>query len=163
MKSNIRKAGLVALVGAIIGVGVYGCKKEKLSVRVVGISHYESKNPPRFSFDYPEFEKWYTEVGENELRYHPGKDINILFEYPPSVTFSQIAMKVTSDFWNNASVNRNGIKYLDMGHEEETAKNLTTFKLNGEQIEMRSPKGQDHPKFSGDIIWKTIVGSFDKE
>ncbi len=30
MKSGIRKAGLVALVGAIIGVGVYGCNKEGL-------------------------------------------------------------------------------------------------------------------------------------
>ena len=29
MKSGLRKAGLVALVGAIIGVGVYGCKKEE--------------------------------------------------------------------------------------------------------------------------------------
>jgi len=29
MKSGIRKAGLVALVGAMIGVGVYGCKKEE--------------------------------------------------------------------------------------------------------------------------------------
>ena len=31
MNSNIRKAGLVALVGAIIGVGVYGCKKQEPS------------------------------------------------------------------------------------------------------------------------------------
>ncbi len=30
MKSGIRIAGLVALAGAIIGVGVYGCKKEVL-------------------------------------------------------------------------------------------------------------------------------------
>jgi len=29
MKSGVRKAGLVALVGAMIGVGVYGCKKEE--------------------------------------------------------------------------------------------------------------------------------------
>ena len=29
MKSSIRKAGLVALVGAIIGIGLYGCKKEE--------------------------------------------------------------------------------------------------------------------------------------
>jgi len=29
MKNGIRKVGLVALVGAIIGVGVYGCKKEE--------------------------------------------------------------------------------------------------------------------------------------
>ncbi len=29
MKGSIRKAGLVALVGTIIGVGVYGCKKEE--------------------------------------------------------------------------------------------------------------------------------------
>ncbi len=29
MKSGIRKAGLVALVGTIIGFGVYGCKKEE--------------------------------------------------------------------------------------------------------------------------------------
>ena len=29
MKSGLRKAGLVALVGAIIGVGVYGCKMEE--------------------------------------------------------------------------------------------------------------------------------------
>jgi hypothetical protein len=29
MKSGIRKAGLVALVGAMIGVRVYGCKKEE--------------------------------------------------------------------------------------------------------------------------------------
>lgn len=29
MNSGIRKAGLVALVGSIIGVGVYGCKKEE--------------------------------------------------------------------------------------------------------------------------------------
>ena len=29
MKSGIRKAGLVALAGSIVGVGVYGCKKEE--------------------------------------------------------------------------------------------------------------------------------------
>ena len=29
MKGGIRKASLVALVGAIIGVGVYGCKKQE--------------------------------------------------------------------------------------------------------------------------------------
>ncbi len=29
MKSGVRTAGLVALVGAIIGVGVYGCEKEE--------------------------------------------------------------------------------------------------------------------------------------
>ena len=29
IKSGIRKAGLAALVGTIIGVGVYGCKKEE--------------------------------------------------------------------------------------------------------------------------------------
>lgn len=29
MKSSVRTAGLVALVGTIIGVGVYGCKKEE--------------------------------------------------------------------------------------------------------------------------------------
>ena len=30
MKSGVRKAGLVALTGAIIGVGVYGCKSVSL-------------------------------------------------------------------------------------------------------------------------------------
>lgn len=29
MKSSIRKTGFIALVGAIIGVGVYGCKKQE--------------------------------------------------------------------------------------------------------------------------------------
>jgi len=29
MKSGVRTAGLVALVGTIIGIGVYGCKKEE--------------------------------------------------------------------------------------------------------------------------------------
>ena len=29
IKSGVRKAGLVALVGTMIGVGVYGCKKEE--------------------------------------------------------------------------------------------------------------------------------------
>ena len=29
VKSGVRKAGLVALVGTMIGVGVYGCKKEQ--------------------------------------------------------------------------------------------------------------------------------------
>ena len=29
VKSGVRKAGLVALVGTMIGVGVYGCKKEE--------------------------------------------------------------------------------------------------------------------------------------
>ena len=33
MKSGIRKAGLVALEGTVIGVGVYGCKKEEPALR----------------------------------------------------------------------------------------------------------------------------------
>ena len=37
MKRSIRKAGLVALVGAIIGLGVYGCKKEEPKTQ--GISY----------------------------------------------------------------------------------------------------------------------------
>jgi len=43
MKSGVIKVGLVALVGTIIGVGVYGCKKSE-DYYNQGIAHFEKGN-----------------------------------------------------------------------------------------------------------------------
>jgi len=40
MKSGIRKAGLVALVGTVVGVGVYGCKKEEPKTQGISYSDF---------------------------------------------------------------------------------------------------------------------------
>ncbi len=50
MNSNIRKASLVALVGAIIGVGVYGCRKEEpqQEKQIESVEHpAEDYTPPK--------------------------------------------------------------------------------------------------------------------
>jgi len=47
MKSGIRKAGLVALAGAIIGVGLYGCKKEEPQKEDISSIESVEKEPAR--------------------------------------------------------------------------------------------------------------------
>jgi len=47
MKSGIRIAGLVVLAGAIIGVGVYGCKKEELQKEDTSLTVSVEQEPTR--------------------------------------------------------------------------------------------------------------------
>ncbi len=55
MKSHIRKAGLVALAGAIIGVGGYGFEKEEKLYKQTKISFVSNKNPGPAWDSYSEF------------------------------------------------------------------------------------------------------------
>lgn len=101
-----------------------------VKLSVVKVANFKKSGFP-FSFDYPLYNGWKTTPmpDKNTIQYQKeNSDIAI------DISWQEISLKVTPDFWNAQKINPKGIRYYS-DKNEVTGKKTVVFNLPADSIE----------------------------
>ena len=122
------------------------------------IKHYQNHTEPKFSFDYPEFSGWHSQIENNEIRYIPDAALGIKMAYPPTIIIKPMIIDCLFDY--KTILNPNGVPYGPRSKPASGKAPSIIFFLKDQYVEITIPKDETYPNFSGQIIWDTIINSF---
>jgi hypothetical protein len=107
---------------------------------------------PAFSFEYPEFEGMSPSAKDGEIIYAT-EDPNVDDYNPVRISWSEISLKVSEDYWDSKPKDKNGLAYV-----VSEDKNSIVFRLpkQGTAIEFDLSLTYEYKK----QIYESILNSF---
>ena len=161
MKNKMILLIIICVILIILAVYItyfYRIKVDTSNREVIGTqtstSHYKNTNPS-FTFDYLNFEGYKITTGSDYVKYDVFPPSKLLGEVGASISWSQIHMKVTADYWDKKKVNKNGIQY-DLSED----KNILDFRLKNQGMVIRFNVRLPGSYLRKKEIINTIIDSF---